>query len=98
MNVRVYHGTALATYGFGQGHPFGSDRLEAFWREAVKQGLDQRVTHGEPVTCTPEDLALFHTAAYIQRVRALPGVKAWIDGALAEHDFLDFEEPYRISR
>ncbi|MNY60049.1 hypothetical protein D3C86_1965560 [compost metagenome] len=35
-------------------------------------------------------------AAYVQRVRALPGVKAWIDDALAEKDFLDFEEPYRM--
>ncbi|RQO82482.1 glutathione S-transferase family protein [Acidovorax sp. FJL06] len=34
--------------------------------------------------------------AYVDRVRALPGVKAWIDGALAEKDFLDFEEPYRL--
>ncbi|MFN9725907.1 glutathione S-transferase family protein [Acidovorax sp.] len=37
-----------------------------------------------------------HIAAYVQRVRALPGVKAWIDDALAEKDFLDFEEPYRV--
>ena len=37
-------------------------------------------------------------AAYIERVCALPGVKAWIDGALAEKDFLDFEEPYRLRR
>jgi glutathione S-transferase len=36
--------------------------------------------------------------AYVGRVCALPGVKAWIDGALAEHDFLDFEEPYRLRR
>lgn len=36
--------------------------------------------------------------AYVQRVAALPGVKAWIDEALAEKDFLDFEEPYRIGR
>ena len=36
--------------------------------------------------------------AYVQRVGALPGVKAWIDGALAEKDFLDFEEPYRLER
>ena len=35
---------------------------------------------------------------YIGRVNALPGVKAWIDDALAERDFLDFEEPYRKSR
>ncbi|OYT90055.1 MAG: glutathione S-transferase [Burkholderiales bacterium PBB3] len=36
-------------------------------------------------------------AAYIERVCALPGVKAWIDDALAEKDFLDFEEPYRLA-
>jgi glutathione S-transferase len=34
-------------------------------------------------------------AAYLQRVCELPGVAAWIADALAEHDFLDFEEPYR---
>ena len=37
-------------------------------------------------------------AGYIDRLCAAPGVKAWIDGALAEQDFLDFEEPYRLSR
>ena len=36
--------------------------------------------------------------AYIDRVFALPGVKAWIDDARAEQDFLDFEEPYRLQR
>ena len=39
-----------------------------------------------------------HIQAYVQRVRALPGVKAWIDGALAEADFREFEEPYRLGR
>jgi len=34
-------------------------------------------------------------AAYIERVVALPGVDAWITDALAEHDFLQFEEAYR---
>ena len=34
-------------------------------------------------------------AAYIGRVAELPGVAAWIRDALAERDFLDFEEPYR---
>jgi glutathione S-transferase len=37
-------------------------------------------------------------AAYVVRVCALPGVKAWVDQALAENDFRDFEEPYRLSR
>ena len=36
--------------------------------------------------------------AYVDRVSALPGVKAWIDDALLEKDFLDFEEPYRLAR
>ena len=35
---------------------------------------------------------------YVERVTQLPGVRAWIDDALAEKDFLDFEEPYRIQR
>jgi glutathione S-transferase len=36
--------------------------------------------------------------AYINRVCAAPGVKAWIDDALLENDFRDFEEPYRTAR
>lgn len=47
-------------------------------------------TYGLPV---PDEVA-----AYIDRVCALPGVAAWITEALAEQDFLDFEEPYRLSR
>jgi len=35
---------------------------------------------------------------YIERVCALPGVKAWIADALAEKDFVISDEPYRISR
>ena len=35
--------------------------------------------------------------AYIDRLVALPGVKAWIDDALAEHDFREFEERYRLA-
>ncbi|MEZ5629832.1 MAG: glutathione S-transferase family protein [Burkholderiaceae bacterium] len=36
-------------------------------------------------------------AAYLQRVCELPGVAAWISDALAEKDFLPFEEPYRTA-
>ena len=36
--------------------------------------------------------------AYLERVRALPGVAGWIEAALAEQDFLAFEEPYRLRR
>ena len=47
-------------------------------------------TYGLPL---PADLS-----AYVERVAALPGVRAWVQDALAEHDFLDFEEPYRLGR
>jgi glutathione S-transferase len=36
--------------------------------------------------------------AYVERVSALPAVKAWIADALAEQDFVPFDEPYRKSR
>jgi glutathione S-transferase len=35
---------------------------------------------------------------YIEQVLALPGARDWIEGALAEQDFLAFEEPYRLGR
>ncbi|KQT09419.1 glutathione S-transferase family protein [Ramlibacter sp. Leaf400] len=39
-----------------------------------------------------------HVTDYIRRVCALPGVKAWIDDALEEKDFVEFDEPYRTAR
>ncbi len=33
--------------------------------------------------------------AYVERVLALPAMKAWTEQALAEHDFVAFDEPYR---
>lgn len=47
-------------------------------------------TYAVPV---PADIA-----AYMQAVCDLPGVQAWVADALAEQDFLDFEEPYRLGR
>ena len=67
--MRVYHGEALAAYGFGHGHPFGPDRLGAFWSEAQRQGLDRQVEVCAPVACTEDDLAQFHSRDYIARVR-----------------------------
>ncbi|MFC3686384.1 glutathione S-transferase family protein [Hydrogenophaga luteola] len=34
-------------------------------------------------------------AAYVDRVHQLPAVQTWVQQALAEHDFIDFDEPYR---
>lgn len=38
------------------------------------------------------------STAYAQRLGEAPGVADWIADALAEQDFLDFEEPYRSAR
>jgi glutathione S-transferase len=35
---------------------------------------------------------------YIDRILQLPAMQAWVKEALAEQDFLDFDEPYRTSR
>jgi glutathione S-transferase len=37
-------------------------------------------------------------AAYMNRVTQLEAVEAWVEAALLEHDFRDFEEPYRLGR
>jgi glutathione S-transferase len=47
-------------------------------------------TYGLPVNAA--------CAAYVERVFASAGVAAWVRDALAERDFLQFEEPYRTSR
>ncbi|BAU50407.1 histone deacetylase [Sulfurifustis variabilis] len=67
--VNVYYGPALARYGFGEGHPFGPDRLDAFWAETVRLGLDRRVTVAEPAACEEQELLAFHTREHVERVR-----------------------------
>jgi glutathione S-transferase len=84
-------------------------RLVAMWRDCLTQFggpmlfgsfsvadsyfapiCSRLVTYALPL---PDDIT-----AYVQRVMALPSVAAWVTGALAEKDFLDFEEPYRLHR
>ena len=71
MPPKVYVGPELAAYGFGQGHPFGPDRLEAFWDEAVRQGLDKQVEIGAPASADRLAIERFHTHEYVERVMRL---------------------------
>ena len=64
----VYVGDELASYGFGQGHPFGPDRLGAFWAQARDRGLDHRVDICPPVSTGRETIERFHTSAYVEQV------------------------------
>lgn len=81
MGLRIYHGNALARYGFGAGHPFGPDRLDAFWNECVARGLDRRAEIAAPVQATDAELRRFHTPEYLERVRTQ---------SLTGEGFLDF--------
>ncbi|MEY8879651.1 MAG: glutathione S-transferase family protein [Leptothrix sp. (in: b-proteobacteria)] len=82
------------------------DRLIAMWSQAL-QASGGPFLFGEfsiadayfaPVVGRIRTYALPVPAqieAYMARVWAAPGVAAWVADALAERDFLQFEEPYR---
>jgi glutathione S-transferase len=84
-------------------------RLVAMWTELLDQhggpmlfgGFSIADAYFAPVCLRLKNYALpvpEPISAYIARVCDLPGVKAWIDDALEEKDFLAFEEPYRLGR
>ena len=85
-------------------------RLESMWRSLLEVHGGKHFLFGDfsiadaffaPVCMRLKTFALpvaADTAAYIERVSQAPGVAAWISDALAEQDFLAFEEPYRVGR
>ena len=84
-------------------------RIEAAWADALAASggpfLFGRFSAADaffaPVATRLVTYALPISAAaraYVERVLAAPGVARWVEDALAEADFLDFEEPYRKHR
>ena len=71
--LSVYFGDDLGRYGFGDGHPFGPDRIQAFWKETTKQGLDKKVHIATPVLCDERDVTRFHTTGYVEKVKKQSG-------------------------
>lgn len=71
--LQLYVGEALAAYGFGDGHPFGHDRQEAFLRVAREKALLDRVVVREPVAGDAFQAALFHDPDYVALVEARSG-------------------------
>lgn len=69
--VYVYKGQALADYGFGDQHPFGSDRHDVFHNALQATDLMDRVRLARPKTATIEQLALFHSDSYIRHVERM---------------------------
>ncbi|MES1190073.1 MAG: acetoin utilization protein AcuC [Steroidobacter sp.] len=66
--VLLVAGDAIARYGFPDGHAFGPDRHEAFMCELRKAPLDDYLMHAMPRMATRDELLLFHTPEYIDRV------------------------------
>jgi acetoin utilization protein AcuC len=69
--VVVYHGAELARYGFGDGHPFGTERLGTFWTEMIRRGLDDRVEVAPPAQATRAEIESFHSPGYVDLVAEL---------------------------
>lgn len=66
--VLVFKGAELASYGFGDPHPFGLDRHDVFQEELANAGLGDGIAYAHPGHATVDDLLLFHTAEYIDKV------------------------------
>jgi len=66
--VLVYKGDAIASYGFGDPHPFGLDRHGVFHEELAKADLGDAIAYATPGNASVDDLLLFHTADYIDKV------------------------------
>jgi acetoin utilization protein AcuC len=67
-SVWVYKGEELARYGFGDGHPFGSDRHEVFQDELALARLGDTIHYATPRRASVDELALFHSPDYINFV------------------------------
>ncbi|MGI9235604.1 MAG: acetoin utilization protein AcuC [Woeseiaceae bacterium] len=78
--VLVYRGESIAAYGFGDPHPFGTDRHDVFHAELDDAHLGDAIAYGHPRPALVDELALFHTPQYIDKVSRLSTVgKGWLD-------------------
>jgi acetoin utilization protein AcuC len=71
MTTCVYLGEALARYSLGDNHPFGPARHDAFARELATRGLLKYVTSCLPAQASREQIEMFHTPEYVDRVLTL---------------------------
>jgi len=80
-SVQIYAGEEIARYGFGNDHPFGPDRFNAFWREFTRRGLQHQVQVNAPKQADQAAIELFHTANYIAKVKTMSQTgSGYLDG------------------
>lgn len=69
--VCVFVGEGLKRYNFGEEHPFGPRRLQAFLDEFHRRNLQQRVTERDTAVADQDEIERFHSPGYVEEVRAL---------------------------
>ncbi len=79
-SVAISIGDELADYHFGDKHPFGPLRHQAFINGMLNTGLFTQVEYLNPVRCHLHDLMRFHTEDYIEKI---------IQGSAQGKGFLD---------
>jgi len=67
--VLLVSGQAIANYGFSDGHPFGTDRHEAFLKEFENSQAAALVKRAAPRPATRDELEAFHSPEYVAFVR-----------------------------
>ncbi len=68
--VMVFTGNALSSYGFGEGHPFGADRYDAFMKRYHELGLHEQVREAPAGMASQEIIERFHTHDYVELVKS----------------------------
>jgi acetoin utilization protein AcuC len=64
----VFFGEALASYGFGSGHPLGNDRIFAFWKKLQAENVSNVVVE-KPEIASEEEALTFHDRDYVEFVK-----------------------------
>ncbi len=67
----VFFGKELGKYGFGESHPFNSNRLHSFWSKFKASNLDKsdKIIVEKPEIAQEESLLQFHDKKYIDLVK-----------------------------
>ncbi len=68
MGTAVFFGDELARYGFGGSHPFGTDRIYAFWKRLQAEDVANIIVEQPDIT-TEETLLSFHDRDYVELVK-----------------------------
>lgn len=68
MGCAVFFGDELARYGFGGSHPWGTDRIYAFWNRLQGERIENIVVE-QPETTTEETVLSFHEREYVEFVK-----------------------------